>query len=201
MSSIALNTFPNQLAGLTARTLLLENLLDSCCSAVAVCDAHGEIQYCNRAARRLLRRLSPTSVLALHRGRNRQAFAKGIQALKAVPTSRPLLSLRLDQQHILATLSALDLSGEGWVRLVFHHGREDEQPDLQGFACRYALTPMETRVAELLACGRAVAEIADSLERSVETVRCHLKALFQKTATHSQCELVALINRNGCQLP
>ncbi|WP_353848918.1 hypothetical protein, partial [Alcanivorax sp.] len=37
--------------------------------------------------------------------------------------------------------------------------------------------------------------------RSVQTVRCHLKSLFQKTATHSQCELVALINRHEWRLP
>ncbi len=201
MSSIALSTLPNPLDGLTARTLLLENLLDSCCSAVAVCDVEGAIQYCNRSARQLLKSLSPQGALGLHRGRNRQAFQRAVQQVTQSPERRHLLTLRLDQARILVTLSSLDLTGEGWVRMVFHHPRSEALPNLQGFASHYALTPRETQVAEQLACGRGVADIAESLKRSVETVRCHLKALFQKTATHSQCELVALINRNEWQLP
>lgn len=198
---MALNTLPNQLDGLTARNQLLENLLDSCCSAFAVCNAEGEIQYCNRAAKRLLKSLSPQAALALHRGRNRDAFEHAVQELAQSPDRRPLMTLRLAQQRILVTLSSLDLPAQGWVRLVFHHPQDGGLPDLQGFAAHYALTPKETLLAEQLACGRALVDIAESQGRSVETVRCHLKALFQKTATHSQCELVALINRNEWLLP
>ncbi|WP_287962575.1 PAS domain-containing protein, partial [Alcanivorax sp.] len=165
MSSIALNTLPNQLDGLAARTQLLENLLDSCCSAFAVCDAEGEIQYCNRAAKRLLKSLSPQAALALQRGRNRQAFQHAVQELSQSPTRRPVVTLRLDQKRVLATLSSLALPGEDWVRMVFHHPRTVEARDLQGFACHYALTPKETRVAEQLACGRSVAEIAEQQGR------------------------------------
>ena len=201
MSPIALNTLPNQPDGLAARTQLLENLLDSCCSAFAVCNAQGEIQYCNRAAKRLLRNLAPHAALVLDRGRNRQALQQALQELVRSPDHRPLMSLRLAEERVLVTLSCLAFSGEGWVRLVFHHPRAGTAPNLQGFACHYALTPKETLLAEQLASGRGLAEIAKSQGRSVETVRCHLKSLFQKTATHSQCELVALINRNEWQLP
>ena len=201
MTSMALNTLPTPMAGLTARALLLENLLDSCCSAVAVCDGEGEIHYSNRAARKLLNPGAAGRSLILNRGRNRQAFLNAVQVLSQSATQRPMLTLRIGEERVLVTLSSLGLPGEGLLRMVFHHPRAADLPDLQGLACHYALTPKETCVAERLACGRALAEIADELGRSVETVRCHLKSLFQKTATHSQTELVALINRNEWQLP
>lgn len=49
------------------------------------------------------------------------------------------------------------------------------------FATRYGLTAAETRVLECLSHGRRDSEIAARLEISPETVRSHLKAIFQKS--------------------
>lgn len=201
MTTTAFSAMPNQLAGLTARAMLLENLLDSCCSAFAVCDAQGNIQYANRAAKRLLKRLSPVAGLSLLRGSNRHEFATALEELQAAPGGRPMMTLRLGSERVQVSLSSLELPAEGWVRLVFHYQRAEARPDLKGFACQYALTPTETRVAEHLASGLGAAEIAETQVRSVQTVRTHIKSLFQKTATHSQAELVALISRNEWLLP
>jgi DNA-binding CsgD family transcriptional regulator len=59
----------------------------------------------------------------------------------------------------------------------------------------FGLTPAETRVASIMAAGISIERAADQLGLSRETVRNHLKAVFAKTATHRQSELVALLSR------
>ncbi len=56
----------------------------------------------------------------------------------------------------------------------------------------YRLSPMEGRVADLLVAGLDVAGIAEQLAISTETVRFYLKAIFRKTGTGRQSELVKL---------
>jgi DNA-binding CsgD family transcriptional regulator len=58
---------------------------------------------------------------------------------------------------------------------------------------RFRFTPTESHVAERLANGHSVAEIALQLGISIETVRCHLKQAFAKAGVHRQAELVAVL--------
>jgi DNA-binding CsgD family transcriptional regulator len=62
-------------------------------------------------------------------------------------------------------------------------------------AAAFALTPAEARLAALLAQGMAPAEAARRLGISRETARNQLKAIFNKTGTHRQAELVALLSK------
>lgn len=55
---------------------------------------------------------------------------------------------------------------------------------------RFGLTPKETEVAGEIVRGRSINAVAVALGVGRETVRFHLKALFQKTNTHSQTELL-----------
>jgi DNA-binding CsgD family transcriptional regulator len=57
----------------------------------------------------------------------------------------------------------------------------------------FGLSLAEAKVAALMASGHASDEIADAVGVTRETVRKHLKAVFAKTATHRQAELVALL--------
>ena len=59
----------------------------------------------------------------------------------------------------------------------------------------FGLTPAETRLAALVAAGRSLRRAADELGISYETARVHLRAVFDKTSTHRQSELVATIMR------
>lgn len=55
------------------------------------------------------------------------------------------------------------------------------------------LTPTETRLATLLACGQRLETAADLLGVSKNTARTHLKRVFVKTATRRQADLVHLL--------
>ncbi len=57
----------------------------------------------------------------------------------------------------------------------------------------YDLTPTEARIAVSLTNGLGVEEIATTHQRSVNTVRSHLRSLFEKTRTANQADLVRLL--------
>ena len=59
----------------------------------------------------------------------------------------------------------------------------------------FGTTKAEARIANRVLCGESVQEIAEATGVSVGTVRSQMKALFVKTGTHRQAELVALLTR------
>lgn len=59
----------------------------------------------------------------------------------------------------------------------------------------FGLTPTEAQVAVRIAGGLSLDQVAEELNISRETSRNHLKAIFAKTGTHRQGELVALLSR------
>jgi DNA-binding CsgD family transcriptional regulator len=59
-----------------------------------------------------------------------------------------------------------------------------------GFAQLYRLTPAETRVLEQLLLKESTQEIAEALQIGIKTLRTQLSALFAKTQTKNQRELV-----------
>jgi DNA-binding CsgD family transcriptional regulator len=59
----------------------------------------------------------------------------------------------------------------------------------------FGLTPAEAKLASLMAEGLSPERAAEELKIARGTARNHLKAVFAKTATHRQGELVALLSR------
>src|SRR5919199_92663 len=55
------------------------------------------------------------------------------------------------------------------------------------------LTPAEARLAQRIACGDSLEEVAERYQVSLGTVRVQLKSIFQKTDTHRQAQLVSLL--------
>lgn len=58
---------------------------------------------------------------------------------------------------------------------------------------RFDLTPAEAQVCALLCQGLSLDDIAGHLSRELSTVRSHIKALYRKTGTSRQAELVAMV--------
>lgn len=59
----------------------------------------------------------------------------------------------------------------------------------------YGLTRAESRVASLLMDGKTSRHIATEFKVQTNSVRAHLKAIYSKTGTHSQVELLNLLQR------
>jgi DNA-binding CsgD family transcriptional regulator len=60
------------------------------------------------------------------------------------------------------------------------------------FVRQFGLSPAQARVGVMIISGHSLAETARKLHVSDNTVRSHLKQVFQKTNTHGQMELVHL---------
>jgi DNA-binding CsgD family transcriptional regulator len=59
----------------------------------------------------------------------------------------------------------------------------------------YGLSPAEARLAARIATGSSLEDVADELGLALSTARNQLKAVFAKTDTHRQGELVALLSK------
>jgi DNA-binding CsgD family transcriptional regulator len=57
----------------------------------------------------------------------------------------------------------------------------------------YGFTPAEAQIATQLASGMGVKEIAENLKVRQNTVRIHLKNIYDKTGARRQAELVRLV--------
>lgn len=66
------------------------------------------------------------------------------------------------------------------------------QLDIEALRLAFALSGAEAKLCELLVNGLSLAEAAEQLHISLGTVRQRTKALFHKTGTHRQGELIAL---------
>jgi len=59
----------------------------------------------------------------------------------------------------------------------------------------FELTPAEARLAQKLACGDSLEQVAQSLDVKMTTARSQLAAIFAKTGTCRQAQLVAILSR------
>jgi DNA-binding CsgD family transcriptional regulator len=66
-------------------------------------------------------------------------------------------------------------------------------PAMDAIGALFGLTPAEKNVAAHIASGKKPAEIAEMSGASAETVKTHIRALFDKTSTHDQRDLILLV--------
>jgi len=69
------------------------------------------------------------------------------------------------------------------------------QPSFDILKQLFDLTKTEARIATQLVCGQTMQEVADQNGVSVGTIRSQTKAIFAKTQTNRQAELVGLLTR------
>ena len=61
----------------------------------------------------------------------------------------------------------------------------------------YGLTPRESEILKYLGQGRTVRSISEKLVVSENTVKYHVKSIYQKLDVHSRDEVVDLIEREA----
>ena len=148
--------------------------------------AHGHLQTSHRDANAALQRLI-ASVLP---GRRTQ----GPPALGPITVPRPKgCPLVVHAAPLMG--SSQDIFGRAKAILMIADPDEHNEPAEPILRQAFPLTPAEARLAVALATGRDLTEIAHSSHIEVGTARTQLKAIFAKTGTHRQGELVALLSR------
>jgi len=112
-------------------------------------------------------------------GETRLGAAAGMTAIVTVTPAGRAMTL-----HSLAPTA---------VALVMLHDPRGAAPSPARLQGTFGLTPAETVLAQGLIAGQRLAEIAATRSVSVETVRTQLRALFRKTGTTRQPDLVRVL--------
>lgn len=184
--------------GVAHRDLLLEQSL----TPLWLVDADGLVIFCNGAAERRI----ADNGFAL-RLRNGRLFAPDSPALslllrnacgRAGSTRAGWLRLPARSGELLVTpLKAGSRFNQIHQRPLAVLALLESRPRLALLAELFQLTPAECRLAELIAQGHSPERCAQLLAVSINTVRSQLRALFAKTNTKKQAELVGLLTRLG----
>lgn len=177
-----------------------------------IVDTAGRIQLANAAAETLA---ATGDVVACRHGRlsegrstDRSGLPEAIR--RATECQQPeVLVVRDDGGRATATIRIVPVGTRGtgsgdWMfrpvpwAMVILQGLRGAGPRIERLSTvRFGFTPAEARVAAQMAAGLPISEIADRLGVSRETVRTHLKHIFEKTGCRRQAELTALLTALG----
>ncbi|WP_245501897.1 helix-turn-helix transcriptional regulator [Mesorhizobium sp. M2A.F.Ca.ET.039.01.1.1] len=173
-------------------------------TAVIMLDRGGKVILVNQAGERLL-----GSSLRISGGRLVSASKAATDALnrslrellwiRAPAASMPPVALpRVEGRPLIAYPMRLEaVSPNALARcqavVVLLDPDSVPQPPQNVLISCFGLTVAEARLAHHISTGRKLEAIAEELGIRYETARNHLKAVFAKTQTHRQSELVALL--------
>jgi PAS domain S-box-containing protein len=157
-----------------------------------VLDTTGVVRWINPAAERLLgdvRGRHFTSVVAPEDSRRaRELFSRKVLGTAPATDSTGVLVSTAGRRVAVEISSVPLMSGERVVGVFgLLEGDADETPT----SPPPHLTPRQVEVLRLLQQGRSTKKIADELHLSTETVRNHIRRLFQALGVHSRLEAVA----------
>jgi DNA-binding CsgD family transcriptional regulator len=182
--------------------------LDRSETATLLVSADNQIIYTNSRAEELL---AGAAVIRSHNGRltatahdNDEQMSALIREASGHTDARPqndgIMTLRRTQQQSLSVLVApfrlvwRGLPTVGAIVFIRDPGRSiTAKVTLRAL---FKLTPAEARIAEALANGKSVAEIAAAHRATLQTVRKQLKVIFAKTGTNRQAQCVSTILRS-----
>jgi DNA-binding CsgD family transcriptional regulator len=199
----------SQFARMQATVLGLDAALDAFGHAVFGLDHHGRVIFANRQAEKMVRsgdaiRVFDKKLCAVIHEENRKlqlvvsdvlAHGTGISNHSGIHL---LIARRSRESSLRVTAtpfrSQLPGTSTQLVALVFVSDAAD-RPQSRGQALRalYALSPTESRVADLLLQGLEVKEVANAIGITLETARFHTKRVLAKTGTRRQAELMRLM--------
>jgi DNA-binding CsgD family transcriptional regulator len=195
------------LAHLAGRVTLsaVANSFDQIAKSVVAIDQTGRFIHANATAQRLL---GPSIHVAGGRLvlRDRHAAAEyervinRLQRLREGKTLRaaPIIVRRENATPLVIRVLPVDGAAKSpfvcaRALLLLSEVSGPGRTEWQVFGRAFGLTPAEARLAELLASGNSLEYAGDALGITRETARSRIKAIFQKTDTHRQGQLVALL--------
>jgi len=199
-----------RIGNLESRLTSLDALVDRLAAPVLLIERSGALLYANSAGQQALRE---AKYLVLRGGRvqprnvkQQRQFADMLAAAlsdgpSALAAQENFAMRLLDSEGHGAALLVNSLRGQaglgGMPRAdaVLFLIPTDEKTTISALRLQilFGLTPAETRLAEYLALGKNLTEIAEYFHLSRDTLKSQLRSLFGKTRTSRQGELVALL--------
>ncbi|APG86642.1 two component system response regulator (plasmid) [Sinorhizobium americanum CCGM7] len=180
-------------------------------TAAIVFDARGNVLRLNALAERMLNgavRIIGMRLSSYDRNAS-NAFDRSLKKiLLGTPTSavtEPVALPRPGQFPILAYVLGLksiafNPLAPGQAVAVLIDPETASKPEQATIQACFSLSVAESKLAHRLASGGSLEEVAKACGISYQTARNQLKAIFSKTGTHRQSELVALLS-GLCHVP
>ena len=187
--------------------LALLSLTDHDANPLILVTAEGEAIHRNPAAEQLLQRcigvrLEGSRLVAASAAdqrllretiarvaRDDAAVAPSVLTLASAPPAPPVVAVVRPAGQVFTRQVG---SRRGLVMVTIRGGHAAHDASSCIFARQYELTAAQAKVSALVFAGQSLAMISQTLNLSENTVRSHLKQIFQKTGTHGQMELVHL---------
>jgi len=188
----------------------LDAALNHIDTGVFLVDGELHLLHANAAAVALLER---DTVLRLHgdkllqdAGCGERSLARVVRAVLAAGQGpQALCLLRCQHQPLLLTVAPFQPQDVLPVlppcAIVMVADPESRRLSRDILRQLFDLTPAEASVAQALAHGEALEDIAAELAVSLATIKTHLQKLFRKTGTCRQGELVAMLHGSPAALP
>ncbi len=178
---------------------LLAATLEALCVPAFVCTPTGELLASSAQAVQLV----TDSRLRLRGGRlwlmdplEQHALLAALSAAAGPTAARRLLLVRTGDagRFLLEVLRAPSIEADEPKALVIVHLPRRDPIRLAAVArALFGLTPAEAAVAADLVRGRTPRRIAEHAGLSIETVRCHIRRIYDKAEVGSVVELLSLI--------
>lgn len=125
------------------------------------------------------------------------ALSPRVVTLACAPPAPPVVAVVRAAGQVFAPEAGVR---RGLALISIRGGHAAHDPAACAFARQYELTAAQAKVSALVFGGKPLSTIALSLRVSENTVRSHLKQIFQKTCTHGQMDLVHLHARTCASL-
>jgi DNA-binding CsgD family transcriptional regulator len=166
-----------------------------------VADAQGVVLECNPAATRRIERceglwLDATGRLAVRQGGRWVPIGKwhseliaGRSVTLALEAEGPAMQLTLKPMQV-----QVHEAGTGTATWVLATIERVQLTRADAMRRRFRFTRTQARLAEMLCQGMRPASAAEALGVKISTVRTHVGEMYEKTGTHSQAQLVALLH-------
>ncbi|WP_313801501.1 helix-turn-helix transcriptional regulator [Sphingobium sp.] len=193
-----------QLTTTQAESQLFSSAMAGLAVATLILDRGGRIMRRNAVAARML---EDGAIIADRQGklepRGRTAATMISRILNAPPPAGEESQFEIatpDGSPLHARARAVPSSAYGdgsWVALFLADPTRPAGPSSETLRDRFQLTRAEAALAVHLAEGASLAEAANRLDIAYNTARTHLRAIFAKTGTHRQVQLVTLLRTIG----
>jgi DNA-binding CsgD family transcriptional regulator len=184
------------------RARLFEGVFDALSFPLLACSSQAGLAMVNAAGRQWMAQadcpLGKMGTSLPLRGLLEQACGEGVEK----PTAGSLIMPNGDVVVVLPFVSKTD-AGSGALALIAVQGAA-WRPLASGDMLRtlFALTPAEIRlVHHLVLHDQPLTMVAEQWGLSLNTLRTQLKAIFQKTYTHRQSDLLRLVGQLGLIKP
>ena len=178
--------------------------VDNCKSSMIIVNARGGILHLNTSADKLLN--DPDFDLCYKDGyltARLSTHCHQLNSLISTATKKQAVGGQMqvsgvkNRQVFVTPVVASSIFAKDWqtpLALILLNKTGKPPSQLEAISKLLHFTKAEGRVASALMAGQSLEEYASAANVTLNTVRSQLKALFQKTGTKRQAELVALLN-------